>query len=108
MTSPSTDLHSTLNPLVRLLDESVSYFTSVQIEHGWLVETRYVSPVEPTRLSDLARALDVTVDQRTDLVPLARRAADLVNLIEAAHGTDDPNSDHQVQASELLQRKGRI
>lgn len=108
ITSPSVDLHPPLNALVRLLDDSVSYFTCVEIEHGWLVEARYVSPVKPTRLSDLGRALEAKSDQRKDLVPLARRAADLVNLIDAARGTDDPNSDHQVQASELLQRKGRI
>ena len=92
VTSDSADLHSSLADLVRLLDECVSYFACVQVERGWLIEVRYMSPVTPTRLADLGRSLEATADERRDLLPLARQTADLLNLIETGEAPDDLES----------------
>jgi hypothetical protein len=108
VTSDSLDLHSSLADLVHLLDECASYFTGVQIEGGWLIEVRYMSPVTPARLADLGRSLEATADERKDLLSLARRAADLRNLIETGKSEGDADTDHQVHAAELFRRRGLI
>ena len=104
----SADLQLPLADLIRLLDECVSYFTCVQIERGWLIEVRYMSPVTPTRLVDLGRALETTADERKDLVRLARQTADLLNVIETGKAEDGANLDHRVLAAELFRRRGLI
>jgi hypothetical protein len=108
VTFDSVDLQQSLAHLVRLLDECVSYFTYVQIERGWLLEVRYMSPVTPTRLVDLGRALEATADERKDLLSLAKRTADLLSLIETGKVHDDANADHRVRAAELFRRRGLI
>ena len=45
----SADMHAPLPELARMLGECVSYLTCVQIENGWLLEARYVTPVTPVR-----------------------------------------------------------
>jgi hypothetical protein len=108
VTSDSADLHSPLTDLVRLLDECVTHFTCVQIDRGWLIEVRYMIPISPAMLADLGRSLEATADERKDLLSLARRAADLVNLIETGKSQGDADTDHQVHAAELFRRRGLI
>jgi hypothetical protein len=108
VTFDSADHQLQLADLVHLLDESVSNFTYVQIERGWLIEFRYMSPAAPTRLVDLGRALETTGDERKDLVQLARQTADLMNVIEGGKAQDDGNLDHRVRAAGLFRRRGLI
>lgn len=108
VTSDSANLHPPLADLVRLLDECVSYFTCVQIERGWLIAVRYMSPITPTRLADLGRSLEAAADERRDLLPLARQTAYLLKLIETGKAQDDADLDHQVRAAELFRRRGLI
>lgn len=106
--SDSADLHSLLGDLVRLLDECVSYFTCVQVDGGWLIEVRYMTPVTPTKLADLGRSLEGEGDERKDLVSLARQTADLLNLVEAGNAPDDTGPGHRARAAELFRRRGLI
>jgi hypothetical protein len=108
VTFDSADLQHHLDDLVRLLDESVSNFACVQIERGWLIEFRYMSPVTPTRLVDLGRALETTADERKDLMQLARQTADLLKVIETGKVQDDANLDHRGRAAGLFRRRGLI
>ena len=108
VTFDSADLQLHLADLIRLLDESVAHFACVQIERGWLIEFRYMSPITAARLADLGRALETTADERSDLVPLARQAADLLNVIETGKAHDDARLDHRVRAAGLFRRRGLI
>ena len=108
VTSGSTDLHSPLADLARLLDECVSYFACVQIEEGWLIEVRYMRPVTPARLPDLGRSLEAQADERKDLLSLARQTAHLLNLIESDNGPDNLTANYQACAAELFRLRGPI
>jgi dsRNA-specific ribonuclease len=108
VTSDSADLHPLLADLIRVLDECVSYLTCDQIEGGWLIGVRYISPVTPARLADLGRALEATADERKDLVPLAGRTANLLNLIETGKAQDGAGLDHRALAAALFRQRGSI
>lgn len=108
VTAASTGIQETLAEFAHLLNECVSYLECVEIEHGWLMEVRYVEGASPRRWADLGRIVESVADQRTDLTPLASRADELVRLIESGAEPESIGARQQILASELHQRRNLI
>jgi hypothetical protein len=67
-----------------------------------------VGDASPRRWTDLGRIVESVADQRNDLMPLARRANELVRLIESGAEPESIGARHQTLASELHQRRNLI
>ena len=108
LAAQAADLQASLAELARLLNESVSYMECVEIEHGWLLEARYVEHGNPRHWPDLGRVLEATADQRPDLASVARRCDELVCLIQGGVVPESADSSPQALAAGLHQRRNLI
>lgn len=108
LAAQTADLQASLAELAHLLNESVSYMECVEIEHGWLLEARYVEHGSPKHWPDLGRVLEATADQRPDLISIARRCDELVCLIQGGVVPESADSSQQALAAGLHQRRNLI